>query len=97
LVLNNGTIEGRGILSYPSDSICSTEKGIEIVNGSFVDGRLTGMSTIYFSNMSILRAPFYRGSVSGLARTFSCQYGECDFNEEAWNKPIWLSEVSVRN
>ena len=90
----NGTIEGRGILTYSADSFCSKDKDVEKVNGTFVDGKLSGMATVHFTNQSIFRAPFNRGSISGLGRMFSCQYGVCDFSVESWNVPNWLSRVS---
>jgi hypothetical protein len=64
-----------------------------MVNGSFVDGQLVGMATIHFANKSILRAPFNKGVISGLTRFYSCQFGICDFDHEAWNVPNWLSKV----
>ena len=77
------------------DSICRTQMGIERVNGTFVNGLLTGSATLYFEKQSILRAQFKKGVISGLSRLFTCQYGVCDFTVEAWNQLNWLSQARI--
>ena len=64
----NGTIAGCGIVTYDKESKCYTDKGVEFVNGTFVDGQLEGMATIQFANLTRLRAPFSKGVISGLTR-----------------------------
>jgi hypothetical protein len=83
-----------GVLSLEkSHRDCFSKFGISKLNGSFVGGNLNGMATIHFANGSLIRAPFDNGSLSGLVRKFSCLYGSCDFDYEAWNVPNRLAEV----
>jgi hypothetical protein len=94
----NGSLEGTGVLTFDGKgSSCFSKLGVHKINGTFANGQLDGMATVYFNNGSFLRAPFLNGAISGLARTFSCQYGACDFDYEAWNKPNRLSEVINMN
>ena len=55
-------------MTYDKESKCYTDKGVEFVNGTFVDGQLEGMATIQFANLTRLRAPFSKGVLSGLTR-----------------------------
>ena len=90
----NGTLEGTGVLTFDGKgSSCFSKHGAQKINGTFARGQLEGMATILFHNGSFFRAPFSNGAISGLARSFSCQYGACDFDYEEWNKPNRLSEV----
>ncbi len=91
----NGSLVGTGVLTFDKKgSSCLYKLGIYKINGTFARGQLEGMATIYFNNGSFFRAPFSNGAISGLARSFSCLYGACDFDYEAWNKPSRLSEVN---
>jgi hypothetical protein len=86
----NGKIGGKGEVQFDEKSECFNELDVEKVNGTFINGFLDGMAWIHF-----FAAPFHRGTVSGLARMFSCKFGFCDFEEPAaWNVPNWLTEVS---
>jgi len=85
-----------GILNFDEKSwSCFSKFGVTRVNGSFVGGDLNGFSTVHFLNGSLIRAPFVNGSLSGLARWFTCLYGSCDFDYEPWNVPDRLAEVSL--
>jgi hypothetical protein len=91
----NGKIGGKGEVHFDETSECFNELDVEKVDGTFINGFLDGMAWIHFRNMSFFAAPFHRGTVSGLARMFSCKFGFCDFEEPAaWNVPDWLTEVS---
>jgi len=63
-----GKIEGKGEMFFDKKSKCFQEFEVERVVGTFIGGLLDGMASIHFKNQSFFIAPFYRGSVSGLAR-----------------------------
>ena len=78
-----------------NENNCFSKLGVVKINGTFVEGFLSGSSTVHFANGSFIRAPFSNGSLAGLARKFSCPYGSCDFDYEPWNVPNRLFEVSM--
>ena len=91
-----GRIEGRGELTFGENTFCSKTFQVSKVVGTFIDGLLVGEASIEFKNLTSFVATFRRGVLSGLARTFSCRYGHCDFEEVPdidWNSPDWLTEV----
>jgi hypothetical protein len=91
---SNGNLSNSEVLIFnENDSTCFSKLGVAKINGTFIEGYLNGMATIFFHNGSFIRAPFLNGSISGLLRKFSCQYGSCDFDYQPWNVPNRLEEV----
>jgi len=93
-----GKLEGKGELTFDKSSECFDKFKVSKVVGTFAGGLLEGTASIHFKNQSFFIAPFCQGSVSGLARTFMCQFGFCDYegdSEKFWNTPEWLSEVTT--
>ena len=98
LKLNSkGTLNGSsGVLIFnENNSICHSKLGVAKINGTFIGGLLNGAATIFFRNGSFIRTTFQNGSISGLLRRFSCQYGSCDFDYQPWNVPNRLEEVRI--
>jgi len=89
-----GQIEGHGEIAFDKDSFCSKTFQVSKVDGTFVDGLLNGEASIQFKNLTSFVASFRRGVASGLARTFSCRFGHCDFEDDRINSPDWLTEVN---
>jgi hypothetical protein len=52
---NGSQTVGRVLLAFDPQSHCFQGHGVEKVNGTFVDGLLSGMATIHFANKTILR------------------------------------------
>lgn len=89
----NGKIEGKGKILFDKNSFCYKEHQVVKVIGTFVDGLLDGKVTIHFDDSSRSVATFRQGILNGLSRRFHCKFGHCDFDNEAWNNPGWLTEV----
>ena len=88
-----GRIEGRGQVDFIETTTCFVAFDVVRVDGTFVDGLLDGIASVHFKNSSFFVAPFRGGTVCGVSRTFDCKYGHCDYDDDSWNIPNWLSEV----
>jgi len=89
----DGEINGEGIITFNDESLCSNILEMILINGTFENSVLNGMTTIKKKDNSLTRVPFYQGVKNGLCRVFKCPYDACDFSYEEWNEPNWLSKV----
>jgi hypothetical protein len=87
------TVDGTGTITFAEETLCRS-LGIASVEGTFVKGRLTGPASVWFTDGSFMRASFKEGVQHGMARTFWCKNGACDYFEDPKLKePKYIKEV----